>query len=122
MNIMNTACMVCHANNTKINKLQNIERFLRRFDLKPATHTFRFAWDLNERCRYGIPSCNKIRQFEVENNAIVNRIEPQLTSFIESADEGVLRELLALLRGDFPRVYKQAEREFYSRRKERVGC
>ena len=114
----NTPCIICHENNRKLNKLRRIETLLRAADPEKKRCKPHYFWDIKQRCRYGINGCEKLARFESENDAAVGRIEHMLESFIEAASEGQRRELLQLLRGDFPRVYTQVEREFHRRRKQ----
>lgn len=102
--------MICHKQNNVLYKLRQIENYLISHDIKPDNERrYSFAWGHNDHCQYGI-SCNKIQQYNIENDALARGLEPYIISAAKSGDQNIIYGLLSLLQGDYPAVYHMVQR------------
>lgn len=104
-------CMFCHNNKTeqKKRKLNTIRQLIIRHRVKPSSERYYFVWGAATRCEYGIP-CSKLDIANSSINNLCREIEPYLISIARIGKEDLYYQILNLLRGDFPSVYKEMEK------------
>ena len=105
--INNAHCMTCRIDTGPENRLKNIRQLL--YDIDDYNGKIpNFNWFINPRCQYGI-QCNKIDNMARNMNRLTTEIEPKLVTVAYSDDTYLYHNILNLLRGYFPAVYKQVE-------------
>ena len=103
-------CMICHKQNNMVYKLRQIENFLISHGITPnSEYRHEFVWGHHDHCQYGIV-CNKIQQYNIENDVLATKLEPYIITAARSGDQNIIHGLLSLLQGDYPAVYHLVER------------
>ena len=111
-----TECMICRkkSDRSSVHRLQQIYQHLRRF--KENGKVLGLMWGNNLHCPYGV-YCNDIQIIKAEGNRLERQIEAKFEDLIENGTEKEYHELLHLLCGYHPAVYKYLEREWRGGRK-----
>lgn len=108
-------CIICRYNsiNDKVMTMKILIDILSRAKIIPNTNSINFDWGSVERCKYGIPTCNKIQEQQTYYKNCTSKLNGMLTELCKSSSNDKLYyEILSLLRGKFPKVYVQFEREY----------
>ena len=110
------ACIICRydVHNDKIMTMKRLIDIISRLPLTTGGITpIRFNWGEAEKCKYGLPDCNKIKEQKYLYKDYTYRLNILLTAFIKYAfDDKTYHEILSRLRGKFPTVYTQFERAY----------
>ena len=105
---------ICHFSTPKIDRLkklkQLLDRELRNSDIRNAKQTTSYNWGVEDRCKYQI-YCHKISQSRNEYNRLSTDVGNLLDIYIENRTYDHYHEILNLLRGYFPIVYTQFEKQ-----------
>lgn len=116
----NSPCRFCHQNlDTKYRPaLDNLESLVIRFreghrELWDEINkeNGRLDWNVQLRCKYGLP-CTRLRMQESNLSHAAENLNKTLI-FIAKNDEGLYHEVLQLCRGYFPRAYRKLEMIHY---------
>ena len=111
----NHICLICHEKGKthEMDQLQRIsillEGTLVTRETLEAGHGMAFLWDIHSRCPYGM-TCPERQSYK---SAFMNKarsMEEQLIAFAINSSDGKFHEMLCLLRGHFPAVYRTMER------------
>ena len=106
-------CMMCHEkNDTKyLHKLNHLERLLHNAIHSKDLVKYRyinFMWGIHSHCRYGI-HCPTLSNNDSKANRIANDLEAYIVTAALSDDKQLYHDILQLLRGEFPSVYRLVE-------------
>ncbi len=73
---------------------------------EPEEGSWYLNWNIRYRCRYGF-GCPKLDVARIELEETARSMNAKMRHFALNASEGRFREMLRLLQGDFPAVYRQ---------------
>lgn len=107
---MNTCKYVCHYNSSKVSQLEKLKRYMESKDLRDFMYSNyrRFNWGMNDKCKFGA-SCDKTNRSDREFRQLTSELDELLSAYIEKPCHEHYHDILNLLRGYFPAVYKQFE-------------
>lgn len=108
---MNSVCMICryNAKSDRINTMIRIDDILTRLHLDKPSEITHFNWGSTDSCKYGISTCNKQSENKRYFDQYSRELNSKLSSLIEYKNDKVYHEILNLLRGKFPNVYRELE-------------
>lgn len=121
-NLSNQLCMMCHQKN-RLAALEQLKMIKREINRSPKFKTITIEypvkslmWHINAHCRYGI-SCQKLKSMQNEALRLARDLEPQLIAIAKNGDKALYRNILRLLGGHFPAVYRELEHIHYESHK-----
>lgn len=104
---------ICHFTADKVNRLRKIKQQLEielRNNSQRINNIKHYNWGPEDKCKYGI-QCSKTIQARNDYNRLTNNIDELMTAYIEQNQYDRYHVILNLLRGYFPTVYNQFERD-----------
>lgn len=108
-------CLVCRQKqqSVKLMQLQRLQTLFRGTSLTVSKRAKRlyWNWDIQERCRYGM-FCPELKRQEIAARQLVDTVETYFAALIEEQDDALYHQTLEMLRGHFPRVYRELERQY----------
>lgn len=108
-------CMSCHISTSELDRLKRLKDVL--YHIEPTNnYSIRFNWYFNPRCKFGV-SCNEITKLKRQLERYAEEIEPKLVTLGLSDDDNLYHQVLRLLQGYFPSVYKQLEIIYHTKQK-----
>ena len=118
MNRFGTPCIVCHDKNAGYqyyNKISRIYDLLVANDIEPVPGPLHYGFDMdaNFHCRYGL-HCPQMEQEKSRIRMTALQLDPIMYALSQSDNKSLQQEVLQLLRGDYPCVYRQFERDIHS--------
>lgn len=119
--MQNGACITCKqkVDNTKIRALEKIKLILDRetfYDMR-LSHYINFNFGAPERCKLGM-ACSEISRKNAEFRRLSNELSNKLSYYVEFSDFDNIFEILNLLRGYFPDVYRRLDIEYHKHKKD----
>ena len=101
-------CMLCRFNDSELRDLENVKRFLERHSLTDVRSHEYFNFGSSPRCQFGM-TCYKTQSARSKFNTLETEVSRLLCAYIEQTDCADIHDLLRLLQGRFPQVYRQVE-------------
>ena len=118
--ILTSPCAICNNKGDCMmkNHLQSLEQICDNFTPKEPVDDSRhnLMWGIHSHCRYGL-TCHDLSQFDRECQQIADSIESKLIAIAKEHDNSYY-EILRLLQGYFPSVYRSLEEIYNRNRKE----
>ena len=115
--LIQTACIYCRRSKTS-SKEQRLRAILsivkeqkKDLDKNEKMDRSPFAWNIHPTCKYGM-FCSDLDQERLRCSNMSAQVDPCLHRIATNGTEEQARRILELLRGEFPMVYKQFEREY----------
>jgi hypothetical protein len=101
---------VCRYKADKVERMKVIKRLMENKDLKDFMYSnYRhFNWGTVDKCKFGV-TCDKVTKANIEFKRLSNELDELLSAYIEKPCHEHYYDILNLLRGYFPSVYKQFE-------------
>ena len=105
-------CIVCHDKrfHSQLDKINQLEQLIRlqKIDIDRHKRYASFTWFINKKCQFGMP-CQTLQSKNREALAKASMLEPYLNEIAESDNITLYHNVLNILRGNFPSVYRHME-------------
>ena len=109
-------CHICKISDTKLRTLEKLSQMLRKINTTEKWQC-RWQWHTSMFCKYGIGSCHKLHDITNRCDAITREIEPKLAMVANRGDDRTFMECMHMLRGEFPNIYKEMEKQHNLKKK-----
>lgn len=109
----NPMCINCNRKNrlnSYYNKLYRLSQLLQHNKIEAVDKPAHYGWSLPFRCNYGF-NCPSLTSKKTQCEYLTFELNKLLPAVANSNNESLCHEVLELLRGEFPNIYTQFERD-----------